>query len=136
VDLTVEVMLPARGANDFATSANARWRVLAPVAVYTRRAPSTVGMPLTGYIHVNGVPLPPAWADWSEERALQRMNNILCEFWNDGERRIWCGDHTVLGAGARNALLTDRQLTVTWAQFKAAMRHLVRDARLADADLG
>lgn len=140
MDLTIEVMLPPRGAGDYSTSANTKWRVLAPVAVYPLKTVATVGMQNTGYVHVTGVPTPQAWAEWSEERILQRINAILCEAWEDVdrtslERRIWAGDPANIPAGARNNLRTNRQITVTWTQFKPVFRHLVRDAVLSDADL-
>jgi hypothetical protein len=47
MDITVEVMLPPRGATTFAESAHPKWRVLAIGAIYIGKTPpAVVGMPL------------------------------------------------------------------------------------------
>jgi hypothetical protein len=140
MDLTVEVMLPPRGAPDFSTSANSKYRVLTPVAVYWLKTVDTIGMPNTGYIHVTGVPRPQAWSEWSDEQVIARCNTILCRVWENAEgqvieRRIWAGDASVLSAGVRNTLRNNRQITVTWTQFKNVLKNLVTAANLADADI-
>ena len=137
MDLTVEVMLPSRGAADFSTSANPKYRVLAPVAVYWRKDAPVVGMPRTGYIHVNDVPMPQAWADLTADEVMARINARLCAFWSEelGERRLWCGDASLIGAAARNNLRTERQITVGWTAFKNVLRNLVELRALNDQDI-
>jgi hypothetical protein len=140
MDITVEVMLPPRGGSDWGVSANAKWRVLTPVAIYTLRQPAVVGMPNTGYIHVTGIPKPVAWDNWTDEQIISRLNSKLCSLHLDNdrnmiERRAWAADHLVIPAAARNALLTNRQITVTWLQFKAALKHRVSGLELTLADI-
>lgn len=139
MDLTVEVMLPPRGASDYSTSANPKWRVLAPVAVYPLKTVDVVGMPNTGYVHVTGVPERPAWENLTTDELMQRLSSKLCDVWEGAagemvERRKWAGLASAVPASARNRLLQDRQITVTWTQFKNVMRHLIELRALADAD--
>ncbi len=139
MDLTVEVMLPQRGAANYSTSANPRYRVLAPVAVYQRKTVTEIGMPRTGYVHVTGVPERPSWSGLTTEQIMRRLNGRLCEIWDDAEgnmveRRKWAGVAAAIPTNARNRLLQDRQITVTWTQFKAVMQHLIELRTLADGD--
>lgn len=134
-------MLPPRGAADYSESAHPKWRVLAPVAVYTLRQPAVIGMPRTGYIHVTGVPIPPAWSGLTEEEIVAKLNAKLCAVYDDGarnviEKRIWCGDHLLIPLVARNALRVNRQITVTWTQFKAALKHRVSGLALTESGVG
>jgi hypothetical protein len=140
MDMTVEVMLPPRGASDYTQSANPRYRVLAPVAVYPLKTVATVGMQRTGYVHVTGVPERPAWANLTQEQLMAKLNGKLCQVWEnvDGtlrERRIWAGIASQIPANARNRLLNDRQITVTWTAFKNVLQNLIELRQLADGDL-
>lgn len=142
MDVTVEVMLPPRGAADYSQSAHSKWRVLAPVAVYyPRKVIAEIGMPRTGYVHVTDIPMPQGWALLTADEIQARLSNRLCAVWYqaDGlssrEKRIWCGDSAQIALAARNALRTNRQLTVTWTQFKQAIRNRVDDRALIDSDL-
>jgi hypothetical protein len=125
MDITVEVMLPPRG-ETFATLRNGRYMVLMPVAVYPLKVVDAVGMQRTGYIHVTGVP---------NRISIVRANEVLCRQ-DDGtdERRVWKGDPAMVPSAARQALLNDRQITVTFAQFRAVLSHLVEARELAEAD--
>lgn len=142
MDLTIEVMLPRRGATgaELSEPANPKYRLLALVAVYPLKSVPTVGMPFTGYVHLTGVPERAAWAGLSEEEIVARINSRLCKLWLDAnreivERREFAGIAASVPPGARTALQQDRQVTVTWNQFKAFVQN-VRDARaLDDADL-
>jgi hypothetical protein len=127
MDLTIEVMLPPRGAVDFSASANPKYRVLSPVAVYERKTVDEVTMPCTGYIHVNGVP-----GDYS----LVELNAKLCAPYADGnERRIWALDSTIIPGVIRANLLQDRQVTMTWAQFRVFMQNRRENRGLDQGDL-
>lgn len=139
MDLTIEVMLPPRGDLDFSRAVNGRYRVLAPVAVYELKSPAVVGMQRTGYIHVRDVPIAPRA---TKEAALQRLNSVLCEVWaNDDaersvrERRKWVGVPARLAVGAVDELLTQRQTTMTWAEFKTLLNHQVEVRTLSDEDI-
>jgi hypothetical protein len=139
MDLTVEVMLPPRGATDFTQSANERYRVLAPVAVYPLKTPASVGLQRTGFVHVTGVPVRASWANLTTEQIMQRVNARLCEVWEnaDGtfrERRKWAGIAATIPQGTRNRLLSERQITVTWTQFKNFLQNLIEQRALADGD--
>jgi hypothetical protein len=141
MDITVEVMLPPRGATDYAESANPRYRALMPVHVYVpMKVVDTVGMPRTGYVHVTDVPLRPAWAAFTSEEIERRINQRLCRnvLDQDGnviERSEWAGDVTVIPSQARNRLRTERQITVTWTAFKNVMRNFIESGRqLSDED--
>jgi hypothetical protein len=140
MDLTIEVMLPPRGATDYTQSANERYRVLAPVAVYPLKTVATVGMQRTGYVHVTGVPERPAWANLTTEQLMAKLNGKLCAFWEDAqgnlvERRKWAGLASAIPANARNRLLNERQITVTWTAFKNVLQNLIEQRQLADGDL-
>jgi hypothetical protein len=203
-------MLPPRGANDYTQSANDRYRVLAPVAVYPLKTVATVGMQRTGYVHVTGVPIDNRWfhqiesvdddgnpvtvnVPFSVEEIMKRVNAKLCDIWDhmgwapqeivgvgvfrfatefngwryessggltgvtepawpaeldatvlDGTatwtcrrcvRRKWGGIASAIPANARNRLLTDRQITVTWTAFKNVLQNLIEQRQLADGDL-
>jgi hypothetical protein len=109
MDITVCVMLPPRGATDYTTSAHPKWRVLEPVSVtVTGDTSQPITAQRTGYIHVNNVP----------QTQLGVVAGRLC---NQGEihKKEWCGDSTMLPPPMRSQLLLDRQITLTWGQFKA-----------------
>lgn len=145
MDLTICIMLPPRGATDFSASAHPKWRVLSFVSVtYMGDTTQPITAPRTGYVHVTGVPTPVAWAGLSSDEILQRVNYRLCRVWEnfdvDGrpstvEKREFAGIASLIPVNAANRLLTDRQITVTWTQFKNFVQN-VREARaLADSDL-
>jgi hypothetical protein len=139
MDLTVEVMLPPRGASDYTVSANPKWLVLAPVAVYPLKTVDVVGMPNTGYIHVTGIPEPDTWASLTTEQLMIKLNNVLCQLLEDAQgeivqRRQWQGLSSSMSPPVRNKLLSDRQVTMSWNQFKSLMRHLVDVRNLTEAD--
>jgi hypothetical protein len=149
MDFSVEVMLPPRGAADFSESANIRYRVLAPVAVYVpRKVTAVVAMPRTGYLHVAGFPdNHNSFRQVNRERRQRRLNEVLCEFWEEPslieieerfrlvERRTWRADPALLPPLIRNALLIARQAEITWSQCKALYQHQVRQAGLRDEDI-
>jgi len=142
MDLTIEVMLCPRGAPDFTEGEfHGRYRQLAIVAVYPRKFSAEVGMQRTGYIHVTGVPFPARWTGLSTEEIMRRVNGKLCaperqdEPENQGERRRWVARVSDIPAGARNTLRTQRQIEVTWPQFKAAMRNWFTQEPLIDAEI-
>ena len=136
MDITVEVMLPPRGAADYAESAHPKWRVLSVVDVYyPMKAVDVVGMPRTGYVHVTDAPMPAAWQGWDNEQINQRLSAILTRAWEGVEKREWAALAASIPLAARNNLRINRQITVTWTQFKAALRNMRTSAQLADADL-
>jgi hypothetical protein len=145
MDLTLEVMLPPRGALDYSASAHPKWLVLAIVAAYyPAKVLSEITMERTGYIQVTGIPELPGAAGLSAEEIQRRVCHRVTVPWYEAdgktvrEKRIWCGD-AVIGAiafpAAFNALRTDRQLTITWAQLKAFLRNRSTGLLMVDADL-
>lgn len=136
MDLTIEFMLVPRGAADWSQSFHGSYRVLTIVAVYWPKSVTEVGMPRTGYIHVTDVPTPQGWAAFSDEEKLRRFNRRFCSARGNGERRVWGVQASSLPAAARNALRLNRQITVTWTQFKNVMQHLDDQRALTDDDLG
>jgi hypothetical protein len=135
VDLTIEVMLPPRGATDYSQEFHGSYRVLTIVAVYPMKDVPVVGMPRTGYVHVTGVPTPAGWSALTNEEIQRRLNSRLCRGRLNGERRCWGGIAAAIPAGARNALRIDRQVTVTWTQFKNFLQQLDEARALTDDDL-
>jgi hypothetical protein len=140
MDITVCVMLPARG-GDPTIPANPKYRLLSPVAV-TPMGDTTqpIGAQCTGYIHVTGVPMRAGWAALTNEAIMQRINAKLCKVWENADRtvrehRALQGIAASIPAGARNTLLTERQLTVTWTQFKNFIQNLIESRTLVDTDL-
>lgn len=137
MDLTIEVMLPVRGDTDFSRERHGSYQVLAPVAVYSRKNPSSVNLQRTGFLHVTDVPVVDKG---SEERTLIHLNSVLCAQWQNPDRtlrdrRVWCGVPAALPMRVVNALLTNRQATVTWAEFKTLFRHQVDIRNLTDGDI-
>jgi hypothetical protein len=133
MDMTVEVMLPPRGSGfGFELERNGRYMVLMPVAVYSRRNLAVVNMPHTGYIHVTGVP---------DRISVQKANQVLCQLHEQElligeepltqiiERRKWRADATTMPAALRNQFLANRQITVTFTQFRNAMKNLIEANR-------
>lgn len=137
MDITVEVMLPPRGATDFSESANPTYRVLAPVAVYVpRRDIRAVHQNATGYLHVTDVPqiIPDEVTtrihfESENEKITAQLNARLCDTWTEIsavhmertevtiEKRRWCGDPSGLTIREANTLLAERQITITWDHF-------------------
>jgi hypothetical protein len=165
VDLTVEVMLPPRGADFSVEMGNNHYRVLSPVAVYIpRKFPDVVRLQHTGFLHVTGFPdNHPSFRQVNRLDRQRRLDSVLGEIWRvpdvislpqpterliDGvrqivlepldrlqEKRTWAGNPQLLTPQVRNALLNDRQAEITWGQFKAFMRHQVRQVNLTDDDI-
>lgn len=142
MDITIAIMLPPRGDTDFSRSAHPRWQVLSIVTAYVPMATiDQVTHPTLGYVHVTGVPKPAAWSDWSNERIQKKICDKITAVWEDENRqvlgkRFWCGDGSSIPAGAVSNLLTNRQITVTWTQFKNFCLNLKEaNRKLADQDL-
>jgi hypothetical protein len=129
MDITIEVMLPARG-GDWTQETHGSYRVLTVVDVYDHlKVTPVIGMPRTGYIHVTGVP----------DQRFARIKDVLLTPWTVGtatvERRLWRGVASRVPANARNRLLADRQITVTWTQFRNFLQDLQEQRDLTDADI-
>lgn len=128
---TIEVMLPPRGAGDWSQAKIGSWRVGTVVAAYAHKGSlPAVGMPRTGYVHVTGIP---------DTIRPVRAREVLTRLWTDAggnqvERRVWRVDPSAVPAAARDTLRINRQITVTWTQFKAAVTHLVELRPVADSD--
>jgi hypothetical protein len=138
MDITIEVMLPPRGAADYSESAHPKWRVLAVVDVHwPMRETDVIGMPRTGYVHVTGMPFPVTWATKTDDQIRKKLSEVFTREWTEGgEKREWAiAASASIPAAARNALRTQRQITVTWTQLRAFLRNLRRDAPLDDLDL-
>lgn len=147
MDLTIEVMLPARGAVDFSTACNPTYRVLAPIAVYPRKNAAQVLMTCTGYLHCANVPEHPSWpAEWTLIDKIIFINSVLAKAWDEElfvandrterrvEKRQWSGNANALNTPDRRTLLQDRQLVITWNQCKNLFRDNKRNAGLTEAD--
>lgn len=140
MDLTIEVMLPPRGAADFTLSANPKWRVLSIVAVYPRKKVDVVAMPNTGYIHVADVPTPRGWGVLATDELMRRLNAALADAAEDQEQRLvakrrWAGEASLLPLEAREKLRSDRQVTISWATFTGAVRDVTNARSLRDVSL-
>jgi hypothetical protein len=128
MDLTVEVMLPPRGAADYSASGNVTWPLLGIVAVYPRKTVAVVNLPVTGYLHVSGVPEHASWTGLTQEQLFQGLNAVLTDSILDAEgnlvtRRNWTGQPTGIPNNLRDDLLEDRQVNLTWNQFRNLMRN-------------
>lgn len=145
MDITICVMLPTRGATDYSSSSHPKWRVLEPVAVMPMGDTSQqIGAPRTGYIHVLGIPGRSSLRG-SKEHVIAQIGSKLCAQNEENvaggtepisvkkTKRLW--DASGLSAEQRAALLVDRQITLTWAQFKNALRHSRESRALTDTDL-
>lgn len=139
MNLSFEVMLPPRGAEDYTQSANHKWKVLSVVAVYPLKQVDEVGMPCTGYIHVTHMPEPKGWKKLNEDEKSRRLNAKFAGPWNDGdeliERRKVTGNAEVLTQLEQRVLLRDRQLTIPWSRFKVLMRNIAENRSVSDEDL-
>jgi hypothetical protein len=165
MDISVEVMLPPRGADFTTEMGNNHYRVLSPVAIYIpRKFPDTVRLQHTGFLHVTGFPdNHPSFRQVNREDRERRLNGVLGEIWRVPDRisqpqpterringvrqivmeapdrlnqkRCWAGDPQTLPPQVRDALLNERQAEITWGQFKAFMRHQVRQVNLTDDDI-
>lgn len=125
MDITIEIMLPVRNASDVTIPGNPTYPLLGIVAVYDQlKVTNTVGMPVTGYVHVTGVPD----AGFDKLKALLERVGV-------SSKRAWAGVASRVPAGARNNLLTNRQITVTWTAFKGFLRNLDELRDFADADI-
>jgi hypothetical protein len=141
MDITVEVMLPPRGATDYAQSGNVTWPLLGIVAVYPRRTFEVIALPVTGYLHVNGVPEHPSWTlrGLTQAQLFQGLNMVLTDAVTDAEgnlitRRNWTGQPTGIPNNLRSALLANRQVTLTWNQFRNLMRNFGEARALTGED--
>ncbi len=126
MDITVCVMLPPRGASDYTTSAHSKWRVLEPVSVSLKGDTAQEITALrTGYIHVINVPMQPDWAGLSDEETVKVIASSICAV-GTTTKKAWAGRSSMLPAPLRTDLLVDRQITLTWGQFKAFLQNDVR----------
>lgn len=131
MNITIEVMLPTRGGSDFTEAGNNKYPMLGVVAVYDHlKATSEVGMPRTGYVHVTGVP----------DAAFFRIKRVLEQTYEDSpdtsvSKRLWRGVASRIPVNARNRLATDRQITVTWTQFRNFLQNIKEQRDFTDADM-
>jgi hypothetical protein len=126
VDITVEVMLPVRGATDFTGKGNNYYPMLGVVEIYNHmKVTDVVGMPRTGYIHVLNVP----------ELRFPLLKRVLRRKGLNGKKRSWAGLDSRLTALQKNRLLTNRQITMGWLAFRSLLRNLDEDRDLVEADV-
>jgi hypothetical protein len=126
MDITVCVMLPTRGSSDFTEAGNNNYPMLGVVAVYPYMNDTVeISAPRTGYVHVTGVP----------DDKYQRIKNVL-ERQDEGFKRVWAGVASRIPVNARNRLVADRRITVTWTQFRNFLRNIREDRDFADSDMG
>jgi hypothetical protein len=129
VDITIEVMLPARGGS-WSDDGHNHYPMLGVVGVYDHmKVTDTVGMPRTGYVHVTGLP------DEKFETIRARLEES-----NEGAdekiwKRRWAGVVSRIPFMALNRLMTDRQITVTWTQFRGFLQNIREQRDFADADM-
>lgn len=88
-----------------------------------------------------GVPERAAWLVLTTEEVMGRINARLCRIWENTfgqrvERREFAGIASLIPSGARQTLLNDRQITVTWTQFKNFVQNVKEARALVDEDLG
>jgi hypothetical protein len=139
VDITIEVMLPERGATDFDGPGNAGYGNLDIVAVYDHpKVIDTVGMPRTGYVRVTGVP----------DQHFEKIKALLLQTYDVAigaeapvyfKKRRWTGLSSRMSAALRNRLLNNRQIgengALTWDAFKAFLRNTEQGRDFSDEDV-
>lgn len=127
MDCTIEIMLPHRDETDFSGVGNDNYPMLCIVTVYPdRKAPAVVGMQRTGYIHVTNLP----------DAKFAGIKESLEGAWTDNAKRVWAGLASRFSAQERADLLADRQIEMTWGQFRSKLRHLADERDFGDADEG
>jgi hypothetical protein len=142
LNISIEVMLPTRGGT-FNDDGWNGFPMLGIVKVYPRLMGGAVAddqgnvtlgpepnMPRTGYIHLTGVPI---------ERFFQ-IQRVLERKWLDGngaliKQSLWGGVAASMPLAARTALRVNRQIVVTWLQFRNFLLNLRDTVSLTDADL-
>lgn len=134
MDLTICVMLPPKGDADYARSAHSKMPVLAPVCVYPRHDIKEVTAPRTGYIHVSDCPVkdPRELAEklcMVDEREVlagkERLTQTLA-------KRAYEADVSQLPAKVQAVLLSERQCSLTWAEFAGMYGHRETSEKLVE----
>jgi hypothetical protein len=128
-------MLPTRGSSDFTEAGNNDYPMLGVVAVYPyMNDAEEITAPRTGYVHVTGVP----------DNKYQRIKDVLERQYevNIGaegpvffKKRVWAGVASRIPVNARNRLLADRKITVTWTQFRNFIQNIQEQRDFSDADM-
>lgn len=134
MDITIEVMLPIRGAADYSGLGNNHYPMLAVCGVHERLLTTpVVNMPRTGYVHVTGVP----------DDKFDKIKRVLEREWFDlgadgpvfRAKRVWAGIASRIPVNVANNLRVNRQITVTWTQFRNFLQNLQEQRDLTDADI-
>lgn len=127
-------MLPPKGDTTYDRSAHNKMPVLAPVCVYSRQDIAEVTAPRTGYIHVSGCPvkdhreLAEKLCAVDEREVLggqKRMTQTLA-------KRAYEADVSQLPAKVQAVLLSERQCSLTWAEFAQMYGHRETAEKLSD----
>lgn len=143
MNISIEVMLPDRNGGTFTDGPYRGWELLSVVKVYPRLMGGATAdandvitpgpnpaMERTGYIHMSGVPIA---RYFQIERVLERK-------WLDQDgalvrQCLWGCVPTSVPLAIRNALRTNRQVAITWLQFRNFLLNLRDTVSLTDADL-
>lgn len=112
---TFSVVLPPRGEN-WGRTRTGEHRVGGIIVVHPYRGEiEEVTAERIGLIHVTDVP-----DGVDRENAKVSMESP----WMDNESRAWWVDPQMLPTKVRGSLLSDRQVSVSWVEFRAALRNL------------
>jgi hypothetical protein len=119
-------MLPTRGSSDFTEAGNANYPMLGIVGVfpYLLADDVVIGAPRTGYVGVTGVP----------DDKFERIKEVLTRD-DVGFKRVWAGVASRIPVNARNRLVADRRITVTWTQFRNFIQNIKEQRDFSDADM-
>lgn len=121
MDLTISVMLPPRGDSTYTRSANTKFSVLSPIAVYEREPTKVITNPVLGYLRVTGCPV----------KSAAELAERICSSEEQDFKRVWQADTSLLPERVRDALLRDRRATLTWEEFSAMYEHRTIKVRLS-----
>lgn len=140
--MTDVTLLAMEADNPGVADDESRWRRGEVVDVFPlEQCPGPAGHPRHLHIHITGVP----FTLEQVKRALTKRHSgdPALELLDQGiiARRRFCINAADIPINARNQLVTNREITVTWNQVKSYIRRRLAGARtldtnLTDADIG
>lgn len=148
-NVTLEIMLPPRGSDDFASEYTLRgeqkagsaltareklaaYRIGSVVSIRPYRVPERVDLPRTGFVHVTGIP--DAVRPGKLVRALTELWPGVSDRLPHVERRKWGASLASVPLAMRRRLRDDRQIEITWEQAKGFYRRLTDNHAPTDED--
>lgn len=131
MNITIQTMIPPRGAIDYSAEKVGKLRYLCVGAIYPEQVIDVVHSQRTGFVHVTGL---------DRDLDIQALKEKLETRWEDTEtkemveKREWTMDQSVFTSKELDTLITDRQITIDATRFWASLRRQLTPETVREED--